>query len=61
MQRRRRVVILTMMDIIIKISRSMNLKNQLIFLIILPSTISLIINFFNDDGLPLIAKPIEKN
>ncbi len=60
MQRRRRVVILTMMDIIIKISRSMNLKNQLIFLIILPSIISLIINFFNDNGLPLIAKPIEK-
>ena len=60
MQRRQRAVFLTMMDIIIKISRSMNLRNQLVFLIIIPSTISLIFNVFNSNGLPLIAKPIEK-
>lgn len=38
----------------------MNLRNQLVFLIILPSTISLLFNFLSSDGLPLIAKPIEK-
>ena len=38
----------------------MNLRNQLVFLVILPSTISLLFNFLSSDGLPLIAKPIEK-
>lgn len=38
----------------------MNLRNQLIFLTIIPSTISLLFNLFNSDGLSLIAIPIEK-
>jgi hypothetical protein len=54
------MIILVMMGIIIKILSLMNLKNQLIFLIVIPSAISLIFNLFNSDGLSLIATPIEK-